>query len=246
MLPGIVGMHAVIGASESGTGGGGGGSTPALQATGTLVDNGANSDPVQVPWPVGVAADDIAILEAMIWDSTAANGINVPSGWTAVFNGQLGGSTASAHGVFWKRCAGTESGTQGITATSGHAATDTFCGIMSIWRGCKASGDPYEGLATNSSSASGGNSVNMRGAAVTTTGANRRVVHYCANGRAESATPAAGWTENYDAATTNGTPDGSVHMYSKEKAAAGTEAAATHTLSGSRAWQTVAFALIPA
>lgn len=237
MIPGIQGIHPVIGATAAAMAGG---SPPTYQANGGLVDNGTSSNPVNVPYPAGLQANDIAFLQILLFDAAGGDSINTPSGWTLVSHQLLNG-TAGTQGVYYKRLNGSESGTVNITSALGHAANDCFAGIITIFRGCVASGTPYESLANNA-----GQSVNMAGAAVTTAGANRTVLNFCACDDDTLSAPASSWTEQYDLTSTSGVSDGGLKLYSITKASAGLLAGVTHTLAASERWQVAALALIPA
>jgi hypothetical protein len=217
-----------------------GGPTPPLQALVGPVDNGGA---VNLAWPVGIQANDIAIIHALIVDSSNANALTVPSGFTLIDNVPLHSdvSTTSGTGIFWRRLDGSETGSVSITTVSGVQSTDTLAAGMSIWRGCKTTGDPYEGAAMARSI-----SPSLTGSAVTTLGFSRRVLNFGATYTTASATPASGWTEQYDYLAEAGTGEGSLSMFSKERVGAGTESAAVHALDASRRWVTFSLALIPA
>lgn len=220
---------------------GGAGSTPTSEGNGGLADNSDSAADPPVAYPAGLQAGDIALLHAYIDDPGGANSIATPAGWTLIAHELQNADASTANALYWKRLTGSESGTVSITSGSGHAATDSFCGVMSIWRGCIASGTPYEGLANNT-----GGSTTLTGAAVTTTGANRRVLHFGGHSGTATATPAATWTEVYDYETNSGSPNAGVKCYAIEAASASTVGPATHTLSIGRGWQVIAIALIPA
>ncbi|MDP9424034.1 MAG: hypothetical protein M3Q19_14600 [Pseudomonadota bacterium] len=198
---------------------------------------------MSVAYPVGIQAGDIAIIHALVVDSLNDNSLNVPNGFTQIEQVPLfsEANTSSAAGIFWRRLNGSESGSVSVTTAVSTEATDTLAAGMSVWRGCVAAGNPFEALATARA-----NNTSMTGSAVTTSGANRRVLHFCATYSGASATPASGWTEEYDYYAPFGTGEGGLMLFSKERAAAGTESAAVHTLSQSRRWVTFALALIPA
>lgn len=216
------------------------GATPTYSATGGPIDQ--SSSPLSLPYPVGLAANDIAIIHAIIVDALDANTLNVPSGFTQIDQRPLfsAADTTSSTALFWKRLNGSESGTVSVSAVNGVSSNDTLAAAMSIWRGCLVSGDPYEAVTANR-----GNSTSLDGSAVTTTGPNRRVVHFGSTYSTATSTPAGGYTEEYDYSAFAGTGEAELILVDKERVSAGTESAATHTLSVSRRWVTVAFALIP-
>lgn len=215
-----------------------GGPTPAFEDDGGLSELGA-SNPLPA-YPAGLQANDIAFIHAHIHDSVSNNSIQVPSGWTAVINHNLDVPRA-AHGVFWKRLNGSESGTVEVFPTgAATGGSDTFEAVMSVWRGCIATGTPYEDANSNLNFGT-----TMTGASCTTTGPNRRIVNFCGGSAQSTATAASGWTEIYDYPASNGTPDGALHCYAIEKVSAGTLSGATHSLSASRARDIISLALIP-
>ena len=69
-----------------------------------------------------------------------------------------------------------ESGTVTVTRTGSIAGTDTLAALITVARGCIGTGTPYEGLANDTQQ-----NANMTGPAVTTTGSNRTICHFCAN-----------------------------------------------------------------
>lgn len=211
---------------------------PFYVSNGGLADNATSSNPVNVAYPGNLFADDIAFLQAVIYDSLSANTVNTPSGWTLVSQDTLDGATNLNHALFWKRLTGAESGTVNITTSAGHGGTDTLAGVISIWRGCIPTGTPYEALANNT-----GTSTSLTGSSVTTLGPRRMVVNFGACGNFGS-TPATNWTEQYDLLTASGTPEAGLKAYSIEELLPITLAGAVHTISSSSQWQAKSLALI--
>lgn len=222
-----------------------GGAIPVLEAHGAWADNGTLTASPVIPYPTGLAAGDILFLnvlslDVLLDDHTVAT----PTDW-ALADVRTLTITGYKHYLFWKRATGLESGTLTISRDA-PATTDTFGGRMSAFRGCIASGTPYEGLANNS-----GNNANMNGAAVTTTGPNRNVLHFTTHTNASQGsdcfgTPASGWDELYDTSSLSGTEEGGAGLYAKDATDAGVVAAATHVLDASVRWQVMALALLPA
>lgn len=239
MIPGILGIHPVIGASSSIPVPAS--STPSNAGAGGFVQQ--TSSPISIDYPSGIAANDIALLHVVMVDADSANTISTPAGWTSASNQDIDGETSGKNAVFWKRLAGGESGSVSVSPGSALSGPDLICGRMTIWRGAVASGTPYEQLGNNN-----GSSTSLTGSSVTTTGANRRILNfgcYGFSGTLTTATPSAGWTEVYDHASSLGSSGAGAKCYSIEKAVAGTLGAATHTLSTSRRWQVITLALIP-
>lgn len=212
-----------------------------FNSSATFANNNNSSTPPTISIPSGADVDDIALLEIILADNVDSNTINTPSGWTQIEQQQIT-SGQNAHALFYKRLTLSDiDGSVTPTTSASLDSVDTFAGMISLWRHAYAGGTPYEGKANNS-----GTGTAMGGAAVTTTGSNRKIVHFGSCIGQQFCSPAAGYTEEYDVQTSSGTPDGSLKLYSKDLASAGTESAANHTLAGSRSWQTIALALIPA
>jgi hypothetical protein len=133
----------------------------------TYVDNGGVGESlggsVDVPYPATVDENDILILQLL--SSEAANH-NAIDGWTKVTEVDQG--TNSTVSWYWKRAAGTESGS--VTATKG-TASGSFYGLISRWSGCITSGTPYE-----ESSSTSGSSAAASSSSITPTGNGRRIV----------------------------------------------------------------------
>jgi hypothetical protein len=146
------------------------GVTPTFVIVGAFTTNaGSATAPTNVPYPTGLLLNDIAFLEVISREnSTTAHTVDTPSGWNVVGESDINAFARNRHALFWKRLTGSESGTVGINRTPAYGATDEFGGIISIWRGCIATGTPYEGLNTNNTT--GQTAV---GASVTTTGPNQ-------------------------------------------------------------------------
>jgi hypothetical protein len=220
-----------------------GGTTPAFIAAGAFTTNaGSATAPTNVPYPTGLLLNDIAFLEVISREnSTTAHTVDTPSGWNVVGESAINGLTRNRHALFYKRLTGSETGTVGINRTPAYGATDEFGGIISIWRGCIASGTPYEGLNTNTTTGS-----TMTGSSVTTAAPNRLVVDFL--GRLDgtrTTTAPAGRTKDYDQLNAS-----LIAVIAAEKAAAsaGTVGADTYTLSGSpvtRDYHVFSLGLIP-
>jgi hypothetical protein len=234
MMPGIAGIAGFVGETNLD----GDGATPAFQAHGAP-DDGSDAT-VVVPYPAGILENDIVLLHVVHRPPLGTAAISTPAGFTSISNTTMNGIANSRHAICWKRCTGSESGTVAVSVSGGSSGSNSIIGIMSLWRGCKTSGNPYEGLAT-----SNGSDGTMESPAVITTGANRRILHFLGHGGAETETPAVGYTEEYSETTLLGTVDASIHLVTKERASAGTELSATHAGSGSPNWNIAAFALLP-
>ncbi len=110
---------------------------PIFEEVGAYV-GGTSVTTIDVPYTGGESNNDIVFLQLSGWGSNV--GYNTPSGWTIL--SEVPSISLDSPIVFWRRCNGTESGSQTVTWTASQNAT----GIMSRWSGCKTSGDPFEAL----------------------------------------------------------------------------------------------------
>jgi hypothetical protein len=157
---------------------------PTYVARGSLVAHVGST--ILVPYYAGLAANDIAIIQVGLADTAT---IAAPSGWSSV-----GTFLDSSRRIsfFWKRLAGSESGTVSVTVG------DSSCGVMFGASGCITSGTPFEGF--NSAADTSG-----IGPSITVTGIERLAVwgfflHDTGQGLSGGSfgSPAAGWTERLD------------------------------------------------
>jgi hypothetical protein len=202
------------------------------------------NESLDIPYPSGIQFHDILILQAYgIRNTSGAPLINTPTGWNLISTGQTG-ITLQQGGTYWKRADGTETGTVNVVinvSTTSHYQG----GIISIVRGCVATGTPYEALASNF-----GTSTTPTGSSVTTTGANRLVTTLIGRGAgAATATvvPASGWTEEFELSAT---PSGGTQLidliwHDRVAASATTIAAEATTSSNNAQWRTDALAFLP-
>lgn len=228
------------------------GATPTFVAAGTVSGASTATGVAQsVSYPAGLLANDILIIQISYNDPNLTTdptiSWSIPTGFTAM------GSAVTVLGMtgvmFWRRATGSETGTVSSTRTGGFSAGDRYnIAQMTAWRGCKTSGDPFEALASNTKT-----DATMVGSSVTTTGANRRVVALHNQQAFDrtlegplTSTPATGWTEDSEQSNGATAGYGTVVASSIEKAAAGSQAAESRTLSAARRTITFSFALIPA
>jgi hypothetical protein len=127
-----------------------------------------------------------------------------------------------------------------VSGASASSSNDTKAGIISIIRGCLATGTPYEGVA-----ATLGQNTGPTGSAVTTTGPNRLVANFIGKtGALTNSIPASGWTEEYEQSGTVATLTVDLVMHDKVQATAGTVAAEATTPNQAR-WRMVSLAFLP-
>ena len=111
---------------------------------------------VNVPYPSGVAANDILVLFVLTKDTVD---ISTPSGFT---EGGVRDQSSLRAEWFWKRATGSESGALTVTKASG---ANLFFGRMYRFTGVTTSGNPYEAAAVT-----GGTTSTLTPADVTTAG----------------------------------------------------------------------------
>lgn len=190
---------------------------------------------LDVPYPSGVAANDVLILFAMTRDTVD---IATPAGFAEGGSRTQGNLRAE---WFWKRAAGGESGNLTITKASG---ANLFFARMYRFTGVRTSGDPHEGAAV----ASAGTKL-LTPADVTTTGTDRRIVVLTALEDDLDVAGYAGGTaavpeDVAEAKTPLGT-DGTLGLASIARSAAETFDVGTQTIAFNRSHVLFTFALVP-
>lgn len=168
-------------------------------AAGTMDATTASS--LAPSYPAGLAADDVLFLFIAIRDTVGNATIGTPTGsWTLVDDMPYLSDLDETSALYWKRATGSESGTESITLSE---SVDTGNGIAVItaWRGCVASGTPFERNDFNSSLTT----TDHRGKGLTTAGDGRRVVSFFySHGVNTTGTNINGWTENFEQGTAIG------------------------------------------
>lgn len=220
---------------------GGGGATPTFIAVGTAAT--AASGNINTSWPAGLyAVGDTGIL--LIDSANSAPG--VVSGWNLI--GQIGtGTSGAANSVmltaYWK----TATSTSEAAAASGAAVGSHQYGRILVFRGCNAS--PIDASATGTGATS---SVSLP--AVTTTGANRLIVHMAADSFDSNSTARfSAWTnanltsvtEAADGGSANGTGGGIGAAYGEKVAAGSTGAGSVTFVNGTSNYAAITIALKP-
>lgn len=192
-----------------------------------------------IPYPAGVATNVIAIFHGTTNNAASTpHTFNTPAGFTAVVDQMY--KDQFRQGLFWRRLDGSESGNVTLSNTVGDANW-SFVGSLSLWAGCTTSGTPYEGL----SEVANGESTDYQTGAVTTLGANRKILGFAAGDANLTGTPGAGWTRIFGLGTNQGTSTNAfAECVAIDRASAGVEPAMTHTKSHSR-WGTISIALKP-
>lgn len=196
--------------------------------------------------PAGIQADDILLLWIESQAGQAATLTNPNGGtWTLVAEPDTGGGAAGTRlSCFWSRY----NGTQGAP-TVGDTGDHTF-GYIEAYRGCVATGTPYEGLVSGFE-ATADTSLEVTGS--TTLGADRLVIVGAARENDNFNAHYSGWTnadlanltERSDRGTQQGN-GGGLATVTGEKAAAGSYGTTTATVANSVVDAFATFALIPA
>jgi hypothetical protein len=200
-------------------------------------DAGGGSDLV-ITYPAGPQSNDIAFIHVVTAEGQGiGHNIECPSGWTEAHEGTYRDNFR--HALFWKRLTGSESGTVTITITGG-STSFTVAGTITYWRGCVASGTPYEGLAN-----AGGENGTVVSSAITTTGPNRRVLCFTNTDELNNPTPGSGWSQQFAYNTDQGPEAGcTVQCLQREQASAGSIGAGSHSVDSAR-WGSITLALLP-
>jgi hypothetical protein len=207
---------------------------PSFVTTNTFVE--ATSGNLTPAWHASPVADDCAFGIFICSSTTPATW---PSPWTKV--GQVIGTSFSASWA-WARLTGSESGTFTIT----HSGSVMKAAQFAVYRGCIASGDPYE-PASGSLTTNTGTGDTVTGVAVDTAGADRLVLFLAGyDNDIAGAQPSGGWTDRINQLVTAST-DGHMQLSEIALASAGTQSAPTsvHT-AGASEWASFGFALVPA
>jgi hypothetical protein len=215
------------------------GPTPEFRSSGAVggVFDGTS---FTVPYPAGLQANDILFLNLGIKDDLGNADVSSLSDAGFALVGSSFASDAFGK-LYWKRASGSESGSVTVNLTE-EVSSAIGAGVMSAWSGCIASGTPYEDYTNNTQTAT----TSITGAAIDTTGANRRAVSFFGHVLvATSGTNTNGWDENYDSSTATG-DDATFACCSITAPSAGTVAACTRTNADSSLNNCHTLALIPA
>ena len=163
---------------------------------------------------------------------------DTPNGWTKKY--EYTRTSYAKFTLFWKRCAASS----GESAPSIPDVGNTIVAQILCYRGCLASGDPFDVAAEATDSGT-----NQTSPTITTTVNNAMVFSCCASPGPRTAS---GWsnanlvslTERVDIKTTYGS-DGSLHIASGTKAAAGATGTTAYVLDSSGYTKSVTFSIKP-
>jgi hypothetical protein len=203
---------------------------------GGIVGNGTTaSTAVSIPYPTSrLLAGDIAFL-SLHGDNHSV--MAVPGDWTPCGPQEDTSGTVSAR-LWWKRLAGTETGSVACTRGTG-AVGEWFGGVITVFRGCLQAGVPFEGYATALSTTTA-----MSGPAITTTGNGRLAAIFWCQGDNNLSTPPAGYTERFDLGEASGN-DGGQALDTQYVPTATTVAAVTRTIAVANPSVAFGLALLP-
>src|SRR3990167_745257 len=108
---------------------------PTFQAVGTPASGVGNITPT---WPTH-QANDVGFL---VCETVATQAVTAPDGWTAILNSPQslsGESSSNRLSVFWKRAAGASETDPTVVDPGDHVI-----GVVITYRGCLATGDPWD------------------------------------------------------------------------------------------------------
>ena len=190
----------------------------------------------------GLTAGDLFVLQVTTRNATTT--VNTPTGWTASFGPDNGGSTTTVRQrIFHRIASGTESGNE--TVTFGSDAGVTKMARIYRYRGTRTNANPFEAGNT-----SVGTSTTISQPSVTTTGVNRLVVAYVFvsdDNALDAFVSATGgtWSESVAEFTTTLGNDGAIQAQEAIRLTAGTISGGTEVMAASDPWGVRAAALIP-
>ncbi len=112
---------------------------PTWQANGTAVS--ATTGTLTVAWPVH-AINDVGLLYVVSSGGGTTQTLNTANGFTLIDTQSTGTGTAGTKiSVYWCRATSTAMSSPVVTA-----GTDFKYGVISTFRGCRTTGDPYDFL----------------------------------------------------------------------------------------------------
>lgn len=209
-------------------------------SAGTLGENTATNGTLDVPFPSGLANNDILIVSILaLSNALASYSVTTPSGWTLFQSGTLNVSGFDQF-LYWYRANGSETGNQGFAYTS--SIGGVIRGVMSAWGGCTTSGSPIAASAIGA-----GTSTSATSPTITTTQTDQVVVASVVTDDANNSgnpnpVPPSGYVEIYEFYDTTGSR-GTLQASWESYASIGATGAQTTSLSTSERWSAAHFAL---
>jgi len=193
--------------------------------------------PLNVPFPSGLQADDLLLMQITIRDLT--NAPTTPSGWTLLYGPDA--TTVGRQWIFSKFATGSETGNQAVGVGT---ANIVKIGRMYAFRNVALSSF------TEGGGFGSGTVTTISAQSVTTTGVKRLAVSFVFvndDNAVGSFTGETGgdWTEQVAEFTTIQGSDGCVQLQGATMASAGTISGGSYTMSAADPWGVRAFALVP-
>jgi hypothetical protein len=204
---------------------------PVYQGNGGIAFGASTS--VAVAYPA-LAANDILIIQLISNDGNADH--QQPSGFSAIVTQTVQSTNATAS-WWWKRAAGTESGTLSCTRTSATGAG--FWGVMSCWRGAVTSGTPF-----NTAGPATGRTSSFSSSTITPSYDNSRVICLCQleDNTALGTLAGGNYAEDFELPQGDDT-DANISANSFAQTTAAQEVARAGSVGGTDSWLTVTLAL---
>lgn len=213
---------------------------PWLFAAGALFAAAAGTSITPVI-PANDAADDIGIMACMC---NAASTFTTPTNWT-LFGTSVNSANQST-AWFWKRLSGSDGNPTSTTSATGSATIGLY-GRIWVWRGCVATGTPFEDE-TNAGTPT--LSTTPATAVIDTTDTNRRAVGFVMvdddNPWTAGTKPPPLWHDCGDRVTSTTGGDAMFDAIQRVITSASTVAAVTIGTQASDYWRTMTLAFIPA
>lgn len=214
----------------------------------TAIDNNAGSTLCQWAGSVIVPllqANDIVL--AFYTDNYSGDTINpfISGGATGLSFTQINTVVSSGSNqsvLYWARAAGTETASGIIEIGNNDADSNQESGgVLAIVRGCKTSGNPYEGNATNSSPSSS----TVTSASTVTSVANTLGLRFFGKKTSSTSNAPSGWKEEQEGVKTSSSSVVFI-LDSKAIPTASTESASTRNISGVAGSTSISLAMMPA
>lgn len=217
---------------------------PTFFGQGTLVANTSGTTLGPIPFPAGIAANDIAVLGV---GCNGANTFTTPTsqGAWAVLGTSLEADAGQSTEWYWLRLTGSEA-SENVTA--GTAFSPSVSGFGQIWvfRDCITTGNPFEGVGNDGTAAQ----TTPDTTACPTTGPDRLVASMVLGDFStawSTAPPPAGWSQMGTRQSTTTGGDWQTDAIQRTVATAQTiPTAVIGTWGSSIRYRTITFALIPA
>lgn len=137
--------------------------------------------------PAGVQSGDVAIAFLESWQDSTPPTVTQPAGFTQKGAVWASSDAGAQNSVWWKRLTGADSGSYTFTLN----ATRWNTVQVLAFRGCAASGDPFDAVATPV----GFTTTGVTSMSLTTTDANGALIFTVYNDNAGTHTPPTGFTE---------------------------------------------------